>query len=143
MRSTMNAKMICTGILALAASSSAFAGPTETCIGALARDPQLQALAGKVALARSSQAALVRVADRVANGEERAVAALWLEKRQQCFEAGARQRRARSSPQEIAFLRSVFVFEQRLVAELQGGLVTYSEFNQRRLELAQAAGEEI
>jgi hypothetical protein len=35
------------------------------------------------------------------------------------------------------------VFQQRLVAELQQGRLTYAEFNQRRAELAQAAGTEI
>ena len=54
-----------------------------------------------------------------------------MEKRNQCFDAGAAKRRALSKPQEIAFLRSVFVFQQRLVADLQQGRLTYAEFNQR------------
>jgi len=139
----MKAKSICTGVLALAASFGAAANPTETCISSLARDPGLQVLADKVALARSGQAALVRVADRAPTEPERAAVALWMEKRSQCFDAGAAKRRTLSKPQEIAFLRSVFVFQQRLVADLQQGRLTYAEFNQRRAELAQAAGTEI
>jgi hypothetical protein len=140
----MKANAICTGVLALAASfGAAAATPTETCIDALANDPSLQVLADKVALARSGQAALVRAADRAPTGPERAALASWMEKRNQCFDAGAAKRRALSKPQEIAFLRSVFVFQQRLVADLQQGRLTYAEFNQQRAELAQAAGTEI
>jgi hypothetical protein len=139
----MKAKSLCTGVLALAASFGAAANPTEACIAALAKDPGLQVLADKVALARSGQASLVRVADRAPTEPERAAVAVWMEKRNQCFDAGAAKRRALSKPQEIAFLRSVFVFQQRLVADLQQGRLTYAEFNQRRAELAQAAGTEI
>ena len=139
----MKTKLICTGILALAASCNAFASQTEDCIDRLASEPRLQVLADKVALARSTQASLVRVSDRTATEQERAALALWLEKRQQCFEVGDAQRRARLVPQEIAFLRSVFVFQQRLVADLQGGRLTYAEFNRRRAELAEVAKQEI
>jgi hypothetical protein len=139
----MQANAICTGILLLAASFGAAANPTEACIGSLAKDPSLQLLAGKVALGRSAQATLVRIADRAPTEPERAAVAAWMEKRSQCFDAGAARRRAVSKPQEIAFLRSVFVFQQRLVAELQQGRLTYAEFNERRAELAQAAGTEI
>ena len=86
---------------------------------------------------------LVRVAERAPTEQERAAVAMWMEKRNQCFDAGAAKRRAVSQPQEIAFLRSLFVFQQRLVAELQQGRLTYAEFNQRRAELAEAAGTEI
>ena len=136
-------KSICTGVLALAASFGAAANPTDTCIGSLAKDPALQVLADKVALGRSAQATLVSVAERAPTEPERAAVAAWMEKRSQCFDAGAAKRRALSKPQEIAFLRSLFVFQQRLVADLQQGRLTYAEFNQRRAELAQAAGTEI
>jgi hypothetical protein len=139
----MKAKLICSAILAAMASFGAFANPTENCIDSLAADARLRVLSDKVALARSTQASTVRTADRVANGQERAAVAVWLEKRNQCFDAGNAYRRGMSSPQEIAFVRSVFVFQQRLVADLQGGRVTYAEFNQRRLELVAAAGQEI
>jgi hypothetical protein len=140
----MKANAFCIGVLALAASlGAAAATPTETCIDALAKDPSLQVLADKVALARSGQAARVRIADRAPTEPERAALAAWMEKRSQCFDAGAAKRRVLSKPQEIAFLRSVFVFQQRLVADLQQGRLTYAEFNHRRAELAQAAGTEI
>ncbi len=139
----MKATAICSGFLALAASFGAAANPTEACISSLAREPSLQVLADKLALARSGEAALVRIADRAPTEQERVAVAAWMERRNQCFDAGAAKRRAISKPQEIAFLRSVFVFQQRLVAELQQGRLTYAEFNQRRAELAQAAGTEI
>jgi hypothetical protein len=139
----MKANAICTGILLLAAGFGAAANPTESCIGSLHKDSGLRVLADKVALGRSAQVTLVRVADRAPTEPERAALAAWMEKRNQCFEAGAAKRRALSKPQEIAFLRSLFVFQQRLVAELQQGRLTYAEFNERRAELAQAAGTEI
>jgi hypothetical protein len=137
-------KLICTAILVLAAASfNAAANPTSDCIDRLASEPSLQVLADKVALARSTQARLIKVANRAASERERPVIAAWQGKRQQCFEAGIAQRRAEMKAQEIAFLRSVFTFQQRLVAELHDGRLTYAEFNSRRLELVQAAGEEI
>jgi hypothetical protein len=136
-------KSICTGILALAASFGAAASPTDACIGSLAKDPALQVLVDKVALGRSTQVSLLRVAGRAPTEPERAAVAVWMQKRSQCFDAGAAKRRALSKPQEIAFLRSLFAFQQRLVADLQQGRLTYAEFNQRRAELAQAAGTEI
>ena len=140
----MKTKLICSGILALATSFGALAqATTANCIDSLATDGRLQVIADKVALAHSNQAGSVRTLDRVANEQERAAVAVWLGRRQECFEAGTKSRRAVSAPQEIAFVRSVFVFQQRLVAELQSGRVTYAEFNKRRLELVEAAGQEI
>lgn len=140
----MKAKLICTAILALAPGfAAAESNPTESCIDALANEPRLQVLADKLALARSSQARLVRVAERTPSAEERAAIAVWMDKRNGCFEAGVAQRRAEMKAPEIAFVRSVFVFQQRLVAELQQGRLTYAEFNHRRAELAAAAGQEI
>jgi hypothetical protein len=140
----MKTQLICTAVLALATSFSVLAKePTASCIDSLAKDSSLKLIADKVALAHSNQAAAVRILDRVANEEERGAVALWLDKRQGCFEAGAKQRRSVSRPQEIAFVRSLFIFQQRLVAELQSGRMTYAEFNKRRLELVEAAGEEI
>src|SRR5687768_16520411 len=115
----MKAKLICTAVLALASGfAAAAANPTEGCIDSLASEPRLQVLADKVALARSTQARLVRVSDRVATERERAAIAVWQQKRMQCFEAGVDQRRAVMKPQEAAFVRSVFVFQQRLMADL-------------------------
>ena len=141
----MKSNLICSGMLALAASfgAHASANPTEDCIDALSALPALQVVADKVALARSTQARAVRVADRTPTAQERDALALWLMKRNDCFDAGAAARRAASTPQEIAFTRSVFVFQQRLVADLQAGRMTYAEFNHRRAELATAAGGEI
>jgi hypothetical protein len=136
----MKPTLICGGMLALAASfgAHASANPTEDCIDALSAIPALQPVADKVALSRSTQARAVRVADRAPTAQERDALALWLIKRNDCFDA-----RAAATPQQIAFTRSVFVFQQRLVADLQAGRMTYAEFNRRRAELATAAGEEI
>jgi hypothetical protein len=140
----MKTQLICTAVLALATSFSVLAKePTATCIDSLAKDSSLRLIADKVALAYSNQSASMRMLDRVANEGERAAVALWLDKRQECFDAGAKQRRAASKPQEIAFARSLFVFQQRLVSDLQSGRLTYAEFNKRRLELVEAAGQEI
>jgi hypothetical protein len=141
----MKSTLICGGMLALAASfgAHASANPTEDCIDALSAIPALQPVADKVALSRSTQARAVRVADRTPTAQERDALALWLMKRNDCFDAGAAQRRAAATPQQIAYTRSVFVFQQRLVADLQAGRMTYAEFNRRRAELATAAGEEI
>jgi len=139
----MKSQLICSAVLALAASFGASANPTEKCIGALAAEPSLQPLAGKVALGRTGEVIALRVSERTASEQERAVVTVWLQKRNECFDLGASYRRTSVTAQEIAFLRSVFVFEQRLLAGLQGGRLTYAEFNRQRLELAQAAGQQI
>jgi hypothetical protein len=139
----MKTKLICAATLALAASFGAFANPTASCLESLGADPQLKLIADKVALARSTQASPVHAVNRVATPEERLAVATWQDRRQQCFAAGSEYRSKVATPQEAAFVRSVFVFQQRLVADLQSGRVTYSEFKRRRLELIEAAGQEI
>jgi len=138
-------KQICIATLALAASCGALAAedPTRACIGALAAEPRLALLADKVVLAHGKQGAATRAVDRVATEQERAAVAIWMGKRNECFDAGVEHRRTSSKPQERAFVRSVFVFQQRLVADLQAGRLTYAEFNRRRGELAASAGQEI
>ena len=137
----MKAKLICTAIFAATASFGAAAQTTAGCVAELAFEPRLTIIADKVDVVRANRG--VQAPDRVATTEEKDALRLWAHLRQECFEFGAKQRRASSKPQEIAFLRSVFVFQQRLVADLQAGRVTYAEFKQRRGELVEAAGQEI
>jgi len=139
----MKTKLICSAIFALAASFGAAAQDSATagCVQELAFEPRLSIIAGKVDVVHA--AAHSQAPDRVATPEERAAVGLWLHLRNECFEFGAAQRRAAYTAQDNAFVRAMFVFEQRLVAELQRGRVTYTEFNQRRLELVEAAGQEL
>ena len=139
----MKTKLTCSAILALAASFGAAAQSPVTagCLQELAFEPRLSIIANKVDVVHA--AAHSQAPDRVATAEERAAVGLWLHLRNECFEFGAAQRRAAYKPQDNAFTRAMFVFEQRLVAELQRGRVTYAEFNRRRLELVEAAGEEL
>ena len=141
----MKARLICTGILAAMASFSALAEGSLTagCLNEMAYEPRLTILADKVSIAQSAARTARSAPERVATAEEREAVALWGHLRQQCFEFGAAQRRASMQAQEIAFLRSVFVFQQRLVADLQAGRLTYAEFSKRRGELTEAAGQEI
>src|SRR3954464_2605964 len=102
----MKTTLIFTAVLALATSFSALAKePTATCIDALAADGSLKVIADKVALAHSNQATSVRLLDRVANDQERAAVALWLEKRQGRLRAGAQHGRPASQPPENACAR--------------------------------------
>ena len=139
----MKSKLICSVVLALSATVAAAAQdtPTEGCIKELVFESRLKPIADMVDLVRANPG--VRAPDRVATAEEKAALALWVEMRQGCYEYGAAYRRATSKPQEVAFQRSLFVFQQRLVAELLQGHVTYVEFTRRRAELVEAAGQEI
>jgi hypothetical protein len=139
----MKAKLFCTAVLALASFAAAAQDPTARCMEGLSGEPRLSPIADKVALVRSSQAFVQRVADRLPTGEERAAVAVWMNLRNQCYQAGDAYRRRIATPQEVAYTRSVFVFQQLLAADLQSGRVTYAEYNRRRLELVQSAGEEI
>jgi len=141
----MKTKLICTGLLALAASFGAAAEESLTggCMSELAFEPRLALIADKVGVAHSAETVRLRAPERAVSPEERAAVALWAHLRNECFEFGAAQRRASLPRLESALVKSVFVFQQRLVAELQGGRVTYAEFNRRRLELVEAAGQEI
>jgi len=139
------ATVICTAILGLAASFGAAAqDPTARCINGLSAEPRLQTIADKVALGHDDRVFAMRVAaDRSPSDRERAALAVWLDLRNECFSAGEKYRRSVSKPQERAFVRSVFVFQQRLVADLRAGRLTYTEYNRRRQELAESAGQEI
>jgi hypothetical protein len=139
----MKAKLICTAVLALASFAALAQDPTARCMEGLSAEPRLSPIADKVALVRSSQPFVQRVSERTANAEERASIAVWMNLRAKCYDAGAEHRRALSTPQEIAYVRSVFVFQQMLVAELQSGRIGYAEYNRRRAELVQSAGQEI
>lgn len=139
----MKLKLICGAVLAVSATFAAAAQETPTvgCIKSLAAEARLKPIADKVDLVRAAPNA--KAPQRLATAEERAAVAVWSEMRQGCFEQGASYRRATSKPQEIAFQRSVFVFQQRLLADLQQGKVTYAEFSKRRAELDEAAGEQL
>jgi hypothetical protein len=139
----MKLKLICGAVLAVSATFAAAAQDTPTigCIKSLAAEARLKPIADKVDLVRGTSYA--SAPERVATADERMAVALWAEMRQGCFEQGAAYRRATSKPQEIAFLRSVFVFQQRLLVDLQQGKVTYAEFSKRRAELDEAAGEQL
>jgi hypothetical protein len=139
----MKSNLICGALLALTATLAGAAQdtPTTGCMNELVFEPRLKPIADKVDLVRANPA--VKAPDRVATTEEKAALGLWAEMRQGCFEYGTAYRRATSKPQEVAFQRSVFVFQQRLVTELQQGRVTYAEFTRRRAELVEAAGQEI
>ena len=147
----MKATLICTGILALAASFGAAAqeasrnltDPTANCIGGLASEPRLKLIADKVALGQGINAP-GRALDRAATAEERAAVAAWLGMRKDCFDKGASYRRGLSTPQQIELTQDAFEYHQRLVARLQEGSITYTEFNRRRVRLAYiAAGQDI
>jgi hypothetical protein len=139
----MKAKLICTAVLALASFSAAAQDPTSRCIAGLASEPRLQAIADKVALGQAGQPRLIRVAESTPAADERTALALWLNMRNECFDAGDQYRRSVSKAQDAAYLRSVFAFQQRLVAELRDGRLTYAEYQRRRAELTQATGQEI
>lgn len=139
----MKAKLFCTAVLALASFAALAQDPTARCMEKLSAEPRLSPIADKVALVRSSQPFVQRVSDATASAEERAALAVWMNLRAKCYDAGADYRRALATPQEIAYVRSVFVFQQILVAELQAGRIGYAEYNRRRAELAQSAGQEI
>lgn len=143
MKAHLNSKVICTAILALASFAALAHDPTARCMEGLSAEPRLSPIADKVALVRSSQPFVQRVSERTANAEERAAIAVWMSLRAKCYDAGAGHRRALSTPQEIAYVRSVFVFQQMLAAELQSGRIGYAEYNRRRAELVQSAGQEI
>ena len=147
----MKATLICTGILALAASFGAAAqeksltvtDPTANCIGALASEPRLKLIADKVALGQISKAP-GRALDRAATGKERAAVAAWLGMRKDCFDKGASYRRGLSTPQGIELAHDAFAYQQWLVAQLQEGRITYTEFNRRHQRVVYiAAGQDI
>src|SRR5262245_34350815 len=135
-RAAMKTKLICGAVLALSATFAAAAQdtPTSGCIEELAYEPRLKPIADKVDLVRANSQ--LKSPQRVASADEKAALVLWAEMRQGCFDYGTAYRRTHSSPQDAALVRSVFVFQQRLVVELQQGSLTYAEFSKRRAELA-------
>lgn len=135
----MKSKLLCTGILAMAASFGAVAqetdrnvtDPTASCIGALAGEPGLKLIAGKVqgydAPARSASA------------QERAAVATLASMRKDCYDAGTRYRKVVSTPQELSFAQDAFAYQQGLLADLQEGRITFAQYNQRRLKMVAVA----
>src|SRR5262245_53041440 len=134
----MKTKLICTGIVAMAASFGAAAqetsrnvtDPTASCIGALAGEPRLKLIADKVAPGQG-----IRVPERAVTAEERAAVATLVSMRKGCFDAGTPYRRVVSTPQEFTVTHNAFAYQQGLLTDLQEGRITYAEFNRRRLKL--------
>jgi hypothetical protein len=136
-------KLICGAVLAMIATFAAAAQdtPTASCMKQLAFEARLKPIADKVDLVQHN--GNIWAPDRLATSEERAIVAVWADMRKGCFEYGDAHRRSISKPAEVAFQRSLFTFQQRLVVDLQLGKITYAEFSQRRAELLVAAGEEL
>jgi hypothetical protein len=96
----MKTKLICSAILAMAASFGAFAqdaaedlnGPGVRCNDSLSRDARFEGIADNTALGQ------------------------WMAERKACFDAGAGFRSAHLRPEEIAYAKSAFVFQQMAIA---------------------------
>lgn len=139
----MKTKLICTGILAIAASFGAAAqetsrnvtDPTASCIGALAGEPRLKLIADKISPAQG-----LKLPERAATAEERAAFATLVSMRKGCFDAGTPYRRVVSTPQEFAFTQNAFAYQQELFTALQEGRITYADFSRRRLKLVDVTG---
>jgi len=141
-------KLICTAILATAASFGAYAqdaaedvnDPTVRCNDSLATDARFSVIADKMIIGYAG--APRRAVHRAATSQERVAIGQWIEARKSCFDAGAQFRRAHLKSEEAAYARSAFVFQQMLVIRLLDGKVTYSDFNRQSLQLAAAATQE-
>jgi hypothetical protein len=142
----MKTKLISFSIL-LAASFNVFAqdaaedlnGPTVVCVGALAGEPRLSALAGKVDVAPIPFARMERTPERVATADERKLIALWVSRRDACFQAGAEYRVKTLLPEEQAYATALFAVQRELALELIRGRVTYAQYNSNRFDTFKAA----
>jgi hypothetical protein len=128
------------GAIALASSFGALAqalpDPTFGCSQELAFEPRLDAIAEKVALIAGAEATpAMRALDRFATAEERAALELWAHFRQQCFNYGESHRAATYTSAQRALLAVMFRTDQRLLADLQRGRLTYAEFNSSSSQL--------
>jgi hypothetical protein len=141
-------RLICSGILAMAASFGAFAqdaaedanDPTVHCNDSLAVDARFSVIADKMIIGYAGT--VRRAVHRTATAQERSAVGQWLEARKTCFEAGAKFRRSHMKTEDAAYARSVFVFQQMLVVRLLEGKVMFADFNQQSLQLAAAAMQE-
>lgn len=131
----MKVKLVCTGILAIAASFGTMAqetgynvtDPTASCIDALAGQPGLKLIADKVQGFNAPA--------RIATTQERAAVASLVTMRKSCFDQGSRYRQAVSTPQEFDFARNAFAYQQSLLSDLQEGRITFAQYSQRRLKM--------
>jgi hypothetical protein len=141
-------QLICTGILAMVASFSAFAqdaaedmnDPTVRCNDSLATEARFSVIADKMILGYAG--APRRAVHRTATAQERGAIGQWIEARKSCFEAGVQFRRSHLKSEEAAYARSAFVFQQMAVIRLMEGKTSYADFNQQSLKLAVAATQE-
>lgn len=141
-------QLICTGIIAMAASFGAFAqdaaedmnDPTVRCNDALATDARFSIIADKMILGYAG--APRRALYRTTTAQERAAIGQWIEAGKACFEAGAEFRRTHLHPEETAYARSVFVFQQLAAIRLREGKTFYADFNQQSLKLAIASSQQ-
>lgn len=110
--------------------------PTNRCLERLNDEPRLDAIADKVAVSSSEETSgSMFDFDRHATGIEQDALALWSKLRQACFDLGASFRRDMANQEHAALAGRLFYLHQGLLAELRAGLLTYTEFNRRRVDL--------
>ena len=140
-------KKMLAAVLATAASFGAFAqdaaedvnGPTLFCTAVLAGDTRLAVIADKVDVAPIPFARMERAPDRLANAGERKAIALWMQRRDECFVAGAEYRLKTLLPEEQSYADSLFAVQRGLSVRLLQGRLTYAQYNRERFDLFEGA----
>jgi len=143
----MKKNLICSAVLAMTASFGAFAqdaaedlnGPSVVCAGALAGDPRLAVLADKLDVAPLPFAHMVRSPDRVPTAGERKAIALWVDRRAECFHAGAEYRMKTLLPEEQSYADALFGAQHAISERLLQGRMTYAHYNRLRFDLFRSA----
>lgn len=140
-------KTILAAILVMSASFNVFAqdaaedlnGATVVCAGALAGDARLAVLADKLDVAPLPFAHMERTPDRTATAAERKAIALWVDRRAECFAAGAEYRMKTLLTEEQSYADALFGVQHAISEQLLQGRMTYAEYNRLRFDLFQGA----
>ena len=143
----MKLNQLCVGIAALMTGFGAFAqdaaedlnGPTVVCAGALANEPRLAPIADKIDVAPIPFARMERSLKRAATAEERKAIALWMERRDGCYTAGAEFRMKTLPLESQAYADSLYAVQRGLAVQLIKGSMTYAQYNGYRFDLFKAA----
>ncbi|WP_124617950.1 hypothetical protein [Burkholderia sp. Bp9143] len=107
--------------------------PSIACFGALASNPALAPIQGKVVMKIGAHPDLAMLSDehRPTKGEKGALS-VWVKEGEKCFDLGHDFRSANYAPVVSALIDESMHALEALVAKLYSGKLTYAQFNEQR-----------
>lgn len=112
---------------------------SDDCFDALARDPDLSSIAGKVSLTGTKPSLMQLASDETVSPTEKEVIALWSSKRDRCWDVWAIGATFYPNNEQVNIGATTKDTVDLLIVELYKGRLTYGDFAKKRVEVRNLA----